>query len=163
MITIIAAAGSNNELGKDNDLVWHLPKDFKRFKKLTTGHHIIMGRKTFQSFPKPLPNRVHIVITRNTDYHPEGAIIVHSMTEALELAKNDPQIFIIGGGEIYKLGMKIADKIELTRVNSSFEADTFFPEIPSDDWKLISEEFHLKDEKHKFDFSYQTFISNKTL
>ena len=163
MITIIAAAGSNNELGKDNDLVWHLPKDFKRFKKLTTGHHIIMGRKTFQSFPKPLPNRVHIVITRNTDYHPEGAIIVHSMTEALELAKNDSQIFIIGGGEIYKLGMKIADKIELTRVNSSFEADTFFPEIPSDDWKLISEEFHLKDEKHKFDFSYQTFISNKTL
>ena len=163
MITIIAAAGSNNELGKDNDLVWHLPKDFKRFKKLTTGHHIIMGRKTFQSFPKPLPNRVHIVITRNTDYHPEGAIIVHSMTEALELAKNDSQIFIIGGGEIYKLGMKIADKIELTRVNSSFEADTFFPEIPSDDWKLSSEEFHLKDEKHKFDFSYQTFISNKTL
>ena len=160
MITIIAAAGSNNELGKDNDLVWHLPKDFKRFKKLTTGHHIIMGRKTFQSFPKPLPNRVHIVITRNTDYHPEGAIIVHSMTEALELAKNDSQIFIIGGGEIYKLGMKIADKIELTRVNSSFEADTFFPEIPSDDWKLISEEFHLKDEKHKFDFSYQTFVSN---
>ena len=160
MITIIAAAGSNNELGKDNDLVWHLPKDFKRFKKLTTGHHIIMGRKTFQSFPKPLPNRVHIVITRNTDYHPEGAIIVHSMTEALELAKNDPQIFIIGGGEIYKLGMKIADKIELTRVNSSFEADTFFPEIPSDDWKLISEEFHLKDEKHKFNFSYQTFVNN---
>ena len=159
MITIIAAAGSNNELGKDNDLVWHLPKDFKRFKKLTTGHHIIMGRKTFQSFPKPLPNRVHIVITRNTDYHPEGAIIVHSMSEALELAKNDSQIFIIGGGEIYKLGMKIADKIELTRVNSSFEADTFFPEIPSDDWKLSSEEFHLKDEKHKFDFSYQTFVS----
>ena len=148
MITIIAAAGSNNELGKDNDLVWHLPDDFKRFKKLTTGHHIIMGRKTFQSFPKPLPNRVHIVITRNTNYHPEGAIIVHSMTEALELSKDDDQAFIIGGGEIYKLGMKIADKIELTRVNSSFEADTFFPEIPSDDWKLISEEFHLKDEKH---------------
>ena len=160
MITIIAAAGSNNELGKDNDLVWHLPKDFKRFKKLTTGHHIIMGRKTFQSFPKPLPNRVHIVITRNTDYHPEGAIIVHSMTEALELSKDDDQAFIIGGGEIYKLGMKIADKIELTRVNSSFEADTFFPEIPSDDWKLISEEFHLKDEKHKFNFSYQTFVNN---
>ena len=160
MITIIAAAGSNNELGKDNDLVWHLPKDFKRFKKLTTGHHIIMGRKTFQSFPKPLPNRVHIVITRYTDYRPEGAIIVHSMTEALELSKNDSQIFIIGGGEIYQLGMKIADKIELTRVNSSFDADTFFPEIPSEDWKLISEEFHLKDEKHKFDFSYQTFVSN---
>ena len=160
MITIIAAAGSNNELGKDNDLVWHLPKDFKRFKKLTTGHHIIMGRKTFQSFPKPLPNRVHLVITRNKDYHPEGAIIVHSMAEALEVAKNDDQAFIIGGGEIYKIGMEIADKIELTRVNGSFEADTFFPEISSENWKLASEEFHLKDEKHKFDFSYQTFVSN---
>ena len=160
MITIIAAAGSNNELGKDNDLVWHLPDDFKRFKKLTTGHHIIMGRKTFQSFPKPLPNRVHLVITRNKDYHPEGAIIVHSMAEALEVSKNDNQAFIIGGGEIYKIGMEIADKIELTRVNGSFEADTFFPEISSENWKLASEEFHLKDEKHKFDFSYQTFVSN---
>ena len=160
MITIIAAAGSNNELGKDNDLVWHLPDDFKRFKKLTTGHHIIMGRKTFQSFPKPLPNRVHLVITRNKDYHPEGAIIVHSMAEALEVAKNDNQAFIIGGGEIYKIGMEIAEKIELTRVNGSFEADTFFPEISSENWKLASEEFHLKDEKHKFDFSYQTFVSN---
>lgn len=160
MITIIAAAGYNNELGKDNDLVWHLPDDFKRFKKLTTGHHIIMGRKTFQSFPKPLPNRVHLVITRNKDYHPEGAIIVHSMAEALEVAKNDDQAFIIGGGEIYKIGMEIADKIELTRVNGSFEADTFFPEISSENWKLASEEFHLKDEKHKFDFSYQTFVSN---
>jgi dihydrofolate reductase len=160
MITIIAAAGSNNELGKDNDLVWHLPDDFKRFKKLTTGHHIIMGRKTFQSFPKPLPNRVHLVITRNKDYHPEGAIIVHSMAEALEVAKNDDQAFIIGGGEIYKIGMEIADKIELTRVNGSFKADTFFPEISSENWKLTSEEFHLKDEKHKFNFSYQTFVRN---
>ena len=160
MITIIAAAGINNELGKDNDLVWHLPDDFKRFKKLTTGHHIIMGRKTFQSFPKPLPNRTHIVITRNKDYHPEGAITVYSMEEALKIVKNDDQPFIIGGGEIYKIGMEVADKIELTRVNSSFEADTFFPEIPSKNWRLISEEFHSKDEKHKFEFSYQTFIRN---
>ncbi len=160
MITIIAAAGINNELGKDNDLVWHLPDDFKRFKKLTTGHHIIMGRKTFQSFPKPLPNRTHIVITRNKDYHPEDVITVYSMEEALEIVKNDDQPFIIGGGEIYKIGLVVADKIELTRVNSSFEADTFFPEIPSKNWKLISEEFHSKDEKHKFEFSYQTFIRN---
>lgn len=158
MITIIVAAGKNNELGKDNDLVWHLPDDFKRFKKLTTGHHIIMGRKTFQSFPKPLPNRIHLVITRNKDYHPEGAIIVHSMTEALEVAKEDNQPFIIGGGEIYKIGMEVADKIELTRVDSNFEADTFFPEIPSEKWELDSEEFHSKDEKHEFDFNYQTFI-----
>ncbi|MFK5982688.1 MAG: dihydrofolate reductase [Flavobacteriaceae bacterium] len=158
MITIIAAAGINNELGKDNDLVWHLPDDFKRFKKLTTGHHIIMGRKTFESFPKPLPNRIHLVITRNKNYNPEGAIVVHSMDEALKIAKNDDQAFIIGGGEIYKIGINLADKIELTRVNSEFEADTFFPDIPSDKWKLISEEQHSQDEKHQFDFSYQTFI-----
>jgi len=158
MITIIAAAGINNELGKDNDLVWHLPDDFKRFKKLTTGHHIIMGRKTFESFPKPLPNRVHLVITRNKDYQPEGAIVVHSMEEALVIAKEDEQPFIIGGGEIYKLGMEVADKIELTLVNNTFEADTFFPEIPSEKWNLIAEEYHDKDEKHKFEFTYQTFV-----
>ena len=158
MITIIAAAGKNNELGKDNDLVWHLPEDFKRFKKLTTGHHIIMGRKTFESFPKPLPNRVHVVITRNMNYHPEGAIIVHSMSEALEISKDDEQPFIIGGGEIYKLGLEVSNKIELTRVHENFEADTFFPEIPMEKWELIQEELYKKDERHKFDFTYQTFI-----
>ncbi len=158
MITIIAAAGKNNELGKDNDLVWHLPDDFKRFKKLTTDHHIIMGRKTFESFPKPLPNRVHVVITRNKDYNPEGAIIVHSMSEALEIAKNDEQPFIIGGGEIYKLGLEVSDKIELTRVHENFEADTFFPEIPIENWELIQEVLYEKNERHKFDFTYQTFI-----
>ena len=153
MITIIAAAGNNNELGKDNDLIWHLPDDFKRFKKLTTGHHIIMGRKTFESFPKPLPNRIHLVITRNKDYQPEGAVIVHSLEDALDIAKVDEQPFIIGGGEIYKLGLEIADKIELTRVHGNFNADTFFPEIPSEKWDLITKEFHDKDEKHKFDFT----------
>ncbi len=158
MLTIIAAAGSQNELGKDNDLVWHLPNDFKRFKKLTTGHHIIMGRKTFESFPKPLPNRVHIVITRNKDYQPEGAIVVHSMQEALALVTNDPQPFIIGGGEIYTIGMAVADKIELTRVHGTFEADTYFPEIPENNWKLIEEEYHPKDEKHQYDFTYLTYI-----
>ena len=105
MITIIAAAGENNELGKDNDLVWHLPDDFKRFKQLTTGHHIIMGRKTFESFPKPLPNRTHIVITRKKDYKKEGAVVVHSIKEALKKAEGDAQPFIIGGGEIYKMGL----------------------------------------------------------
>ncbi len=159
MITIIiAAAGINNELGKDNDLLWHLPADFKRFKKLTTGHHIIMGRKTFETFPKPLPNRIHVVITRNKDYQPEGAIVVHSLEDALEIAKNDDQPFIIGGGEIYNIGMKIADKIELTRVHSAFEADTFFPEIPSEEWELVAEEIYEKDEKHKFSFVYQTYL-----
>lgn len=157
MITLIAAAGENNELGKDNDLVWHLPDDFKRFKKLTTGHHIIMGRKTFESFPKPLPNRTHLVITRNKNYQKEGAVVVHSLDEALLKAQNDPQPFIIGGGEIYKIAMETADKIELTRVYGSFDADTYFPKIDTEEWQLISEVKHEKDEKHNYAFSYLTY------
>jgi dihydrofolate reductase len=165
MITIIAAAGKNNELGKDNDLVWHLPDDFKRFKQLTTGHHIIMGRKTFESFPKPLPNRTHIIITRNKSYQPvlsqdvkSEILVVNSMKEALEKSEEDSQPFIIGGGEIYEMGMKHANKIELTRVHENFNADTFFPLIPSEKWKIISDVFHDKDDRHKYAFSYQTFI-----
>ena len=126
MITIIAAAGENNELGKDNTLIWHLPDDFKRFKQLTTGHHIIMGRKTWESFPKPLPNRTHIIITRNETYKPEGAIVVHSLDAALIKTSIDEQPFVIGGGEIYALAMEVADTIELTRVHGTFAADAFF-------------------------------------
>ncbi|MGS2738030.1 dihydrofolate reductase [Sinomicrobium sp. M5D2P17] len=158
MVTIIAAAAENNALGKDNDLVWHLPDDFKRFKTLTTGHHIIMGRKTFESFPKPLPNRVHIVVSRQKDYKKEGCITVHSIEEALALAKEDNQPFIIGGGEIYRLGMPYTDKIELTRVHGEFEADTFFPEIDPEQWELTASEHHSKDERHNYDFTYLTYI-----
>lgn len=158
MITMIAAVGENNELGKDNDLVWHLPDDFKRFKLLTTGHHIIMGRKTFESFPKPLPNRTHIVITRNRDYHPDHVIVVHSMEQALEIASGDDRPFIIGGGEIYKIGMEVASCIELTRVQGTFEADTYFPEIPSEYWALQSEVHHPTDERHEYAFTYQTWV-----
>ena len=158
MITIIAAAGQNNELGKDNDLVWHLPEDFKRFKQLTTGHYIIMGRKTFESFPKPLPNRTHVVITRNSDYQKEGAVVVHSLDAALIKATSDMQPFIIGGGEIYKMGMGVADKIELTRVHGTFEADTFFPEIDKDTWELIAKVPHKKDDRHSYAFTYETWV-----
>tara|TARA_R110002049_G_scaffold1130_23_gene8372 strand:+ start:566 stop:1045 length:480 start_codon:yes stop_codon:yes gene_type:complete len=158
MITMIAAAGENNELGRDNELVWHLPDDFKRFKQLTTGHHIIMGRKTFESFPKLLPNRTHIVITRNKNYHQRGVIIVHSMEEALNQAGNDAQPFIIGGGEIYKIGLEFATKIELTRVHGTFDADAYFPEIPQATWKLISSEEHERDERHAYSFTYETWV-----
>lgn len=158
MITMIAAAGAHNELGKDNDLVWHLPHDFKRFKQLTTGHHIIMGRKTFESFPKPLPNRTHVVITRNSAYKKEGAVVVHSMEEALSLAAGDPQPFIIGGGEIYKLGLPLSNKIELTRVHGTFDADTFFPELSKEQWHLISEVRHEKDDRHNYAFTFETWI-----
>jgi dihydrofolate reductase len=157
MLTIIAAAAENNALGKDNQLVWHLPDDFKRFKKLTSGHHIIMGRKTFDSFPKLLPNRTHVVITRQDNFMKEGIFVVNSLERAIELSADDPQPFVIGGGEIYKMAMKLADRIELTRVHGTFEADTFFPEIDENQWKLVSEEFHDKDEKHNYAFTYLTY------
>jgi dihydrofolate reductase len=158
MLTMIAAAAENNALGKDGDLVWHLPDDFKRFKKLTTGHHIIMGRKTFESFPKPLPNRTHIVITRNRDYTKEGCIVVHNLEDALKIAEGDTQPFIIGGGEIYKLALNASEKIELTRVHDTFEADAFFPEIDLSKWELINEEFHEIDERHSVSFTYLTYV-----
>lgn len=156
MITMIAAAAENNALGKDNDLVWHLPDDFKRFKRLTSGHHIIMGRKTFESFPKLLPDRTHVIITRKDDYAPDGTIVVNSLEEALRVSKLDDQPFIIGGGEIYKLGMDVAERIELTRVHAEFDADTYFPEIDEEKWKVVKEQFHDKDEKHEHSFTYLT-------
>ncbi|MEM5540651.1 dihydrofolate reductase [Olleya sp. AS48] len=157
-LTMIVAAGENNEIGKNNDLIWHLRDDLKRFKALTSGHYIIMGRKTFESFPKPLPNRTHIVISRQSNYKaPEGIIVVGSIEEAINLAKNDSQPFIIGGGEIYKLAMPYASKIELTRVHSNFDADTFFPEIDRTQWKETANTFHKKDENHEFEFSFLTF------
>ena len=158
MITLIAAAAENNALGKDNDLVWHLPDDFKRFKKLTTGHHIIMGRKTFESFPKPLPNRTLVVITRQKDYNPDGVIVVHNLEDAFAYAHDDDNAFVIGGGEIYNIAIDKATHIELTRVHSKFEADTYFPEIDESQWKLINEIFHPKDETHKYDFTYLTYV-----
>lgn len=164
MITMIAAAGQNNELGKDNDLIWHLPIDFKRFKALTTGHYIIMGRKTYESFPKPLPNRIHLVITRDKNYiakTPEGReqdiMVVHSLDEALLKSSSDETPYIIGGGEIYTLGLEVADRIELTRVHGTFNADTFFPEIDTTKWEKISETHHEKDEKHNYDFTFETW------
>lgn len=154
---MIAAAAENNALGKDNDLVWHLPDDFKRFKRLTSGHYIIMGRKTFESFPKLLPDRTHVIITRKNDYNPEGTIVVNSLEEALRVSKLDEQPFIIGGGEIYKMGMDAADRIELTRVHAEFDADTYFPEIDENEWKIVKEQFHEKDEKHDHSFTYITY------
>ena len=158
MITIIAAVAENNALGKDNQLLWHLPDDFKRFKDITSGHYIIMGRKTFESFPKPLPNRTHVIITRQKDYNPEGCIVVNSLEKAIQSCPKQENIFIIGGGEIYKQSIEIADKIDITRVHDSFEADTFFIEFDIEKWQLVFEEFHSKDEKHEFDFSFQTFV-----
>lgn len=157
MITLIAATAENNALGKDNQLVWHLPNDFKRFKQITSGHYIIMGRKTFESFPKPLPNRTHVIITRQKNYQHDGCIVVSSLKEAIAISPKDETVFVIGGGEIYQQSIEMADCIELTRVHTTLEADTFFPEIDLTVWQLTFEEFHLQDEKHHYSFTFQTF------
>jgi dihydrofolate reductase len=157
-LTIIVAAGENDAIGKGNQLIWHLSDDLKRFKSLTNNHHIIMGRKTFESFPKPLPNRTHIIITKQDNYKvPDGVIVVNTLEDALDAARKDEQAFIIGGGEIYKQAMPFADKIELTRVHDSFDADTFFPKVDASIWKETSNTFHNKDDKHDYDFSFLTY------
>ncbi len=157
----IAAAGKQNELGKDNKLLWHLPDDFKRFKALTSHHHIIMGRKTFESFPKPLPNRIHVVITRQKDYPDNNCIVVKSIEEVIQTVKDQEIAYVIGGGEIYKEFMPFVDQIELTQVYGQFEADTFFPKINLDEWELINKEYHPKDEKHNYAFDYKTYSRKK--
>jgi dihydrofolate reductase len=157
-LTIIAAVGENDAIGMNNELIWHLSDDLKHFKNLTKDHCMIMGRKTFESFPKPLPNRTHIVITRQQNYKvPEGVIVVQTIEDALDAAKDDKQPFVIGGGEIYKLAMPLAHKIELTRVHASFEGDTFFPKIDKTIWKEVNKTFHEKDDKHDYPFSFITY------
>jgi len=155
---MIAAVAENNALGKNNDLVWHLPNDFKRFKSLTTNHHIIMGRKTFESFPKPLPNRTHVIITRQNDYNPEGCIIVDSIEKAIAVCPENEDSYIIGGGEIYNLALPFTDIIEITKVHHTFDADTFFPKIDENEWILVESEENFKDEKHLYDYTYETYI-----
>ncbi|MCK4561753.1 MAG: dihydrofolate reductase [Flavobacteriaceae bacterium] len=160
MITIIAAVAKNNALGKDNQLIWHLPADLKRFKKVTLGHHIIMGRKTFESLGKPLPNRTTIIITRNTNYLAEGCIIVNSLDEAINAAKADENPFILGGAEIYKQALEIADVLDLTFVHYEFEADAFFPKIDFSNWKEVSREDFKADDKNKYNYSFVKYLKN---
>mgnify|MGYP000111216531 CR=1 FL=1 len=155
----IAAIAENNAIGKNNDLVWHLPDDFKRFKALTSGHYIILGRKTFESFPKPLPNRTHVIITRQKNFQAPGHIVVNSLNEAIAaIPKNEEKAFVIGGGEIYKQAMSRVDQLEITHVHTTVEGDTFFPEIDQKQWKVIEETYHPKDERHQFDFTYKTYV-----
>ena len=161
MIILIAAVAENNALGKNNDLLWHLPNDFKRFKEVTSGHHIIMGRKTFESFPKPLPNRTHIIITRQKDFKYEGCIVVQNIEKAIEACPKNEAVYIIGGGEIYAQSIHLADQLDITRVHHSFDADVYFPEINPAIWELTNETLHPKDEKHLFDFTFQTFVRRK--
>ena len=161
-ITIIVAAAENNAIGKNNNLIWSLPDDLKRFKRLTSGHCIIMGRKTFDSFPGLLPNRKHIVISKKSkSYFPGEVTVVNNFEDAIKATNEDENPFIIGGGQIYNIAMKYCDIIELTRVHEEFEADTFFPKINKDEWQLISEEKHEMDERHEYSFTYKTYLKIK--
>lgn len=158
MTTIVVAMGEKNEIGFDNQLLWHLPKDLKHFKDITSGHPIIMGRKTYESIGKPLPNRTNIVVSRKKDWFEEGILIVGSIKEALKFAKKiDEEVFVIGGGNIYEQTMEVVDKLEVTLVKADLEADTFFPKIDPKIWKKTNEICHKKDEKNGYDFCFQTF------
>lgn len=157
-VSMIVAASENNVIGKGNDLVWHMPSDFKYFKSKTKDHIIIMGRKTFESLGKPLKYRTNIVLSRNEDYKAEGTVQFKELQTALDWAKeqDDEEVFIIGGANIYRQSMELADRIYLTRIHGEFEGDAFFPEL-DEDWKLTSEESHQKDEKNPFDYTFLVF------
>lgn len=153
-ISIIAATGKKNELGKGNQLLWHLPDDLKHFKELTTGHTIVMGRKTFESIGKPLPNRRNIVITRDMNFTADGIEVIHSLQE---IQNRDEEIFIIGGGEIYAQALPFADKLYLTEVDASLDADTFFPQFKKNEWNEVERTHHNKKEKHLYDFDFVVY------
>ena len=158
MITIVVAMGLKNEIGANNQLLWHLPKDLKHFKEITTGHPIIMGRKTYESIGKPLPNRTNIVVSTKKDWFEEGILIVGSLKEAIKFAKKmDEEIYIIGGGNIYEQTIDLAEKLEVTQVNAELKADIFFPKINPKIWNKTNEVSHEKDEKNEYDFSFQTY------
>ncbi len=159
---MIAAAGENNTLGKDGKLLWHLPNDLKRFKRLTIGHPVIMGRKTFETLPHALPGRTNIIVTRQKGYRAAECIVVDSIEKALEAArkiKENDEICIVGGGQIYELALPLANKIELTRIHHKFEGgDAFFPEIKPEDWQLVKEEHHPANDQNTYSFTYLTYL-----
>jgi dihydrofolate reductase len=164
-ISIIAAISKNNVIGKDNDLVWHYPKDMAFFKQKTQGHYVVMGRKNYDSIPekyRPLPNRTNVVVTRQENFEAPNCIVVNSIEAAIELAKKDQQeeVFIIGGAQIYAetLRKRLATKLYLTHIDKNYDGDSFFPELNPNEWQVISEEKHSKDEKHEADFVIREYL-----
>ncbi len=156
MISIIVAAGENNVIGRDNQLPWRMPADTRYFKSTTKGNVVVMGRKTFESLGKPLPDRMNIVISRRKSFKAEGVHVAESLKEALKKAGEyaGKNIFIIGGGEIYRQSLALADRIHLTRIHHRFEGDTFFPELAGDKWRIVSKDDHLPDERNPHAYSF---------
>jgi len=162
MITIIVAVAGENGIGFENKLLMHLPGDLKRFKNLTMGHCLIMGKKTWESLPnKPLPGRKNIVITDNSLDSFEGASVAHSIQEAVALCEQGKEIFIVGGGSVYRQFMPLADRLLITHIHKSFRADTFFPEIDSSVWYVSEKEDHMTDGNEPVSFTYTTYLRKK--
>jgi len=158
-ISIIVAIAENYAIGKDNDLLWHISKDLKRFKKLTKGHYIIMGKRTYYSLPvRPLPNRTSLIITDIADEEIDNCLMAYSIEDAVEKMDSEKENFIIGGGSIYRQFMPLADKLYITRVHKNFEADTFFPEISLDEWRLVEKIDVNDDPQNDFTYSFETYI-----
>ena len=157
MVSIIVAMGRNRVIGKDNSLIWHLPADLKHFKETTMGRPIIMGRKTFESVGKPLPGRTNIVVTRRKDYRAPGCLSAGSVKQALELVAGEPEVFIAGGGEIYKQSLPLADRMYITIIDHDFEGDTFFPEFSRKIWKITGEIYHPADDRNKYPMVFRTY------
>ena len=156
ILSIVVAIAENNAIGKDNQLLWHLPADLKHFKDITSGHTIIMGRKTYDSIGRPLPNRRNIVITRNAELNLPGTEVTNSLEQALRLCSAEEEVFIIGGAELYKHALEATDRIYLTRVHQTYDADTFFPEIAPGTWNETSIENHQPDEKNGLAYTFST-------
>ncbi|MQY78404.1 MAG: dihydrofolate reductase [Bacteroidetes bacterium] len=157
-ISIIVAIAENNAIGKDNKLLWHISNDLKRFKRLTTGHPVIMGKNTYESLPvRPLPNRTNIVLSDVEGEKIEGCVMAYSIEEAIAKCPDNEECFVIGGGMIYRQFFKIADRLYITKVHKSFEADTFFPYINYDDWELVEKEDHGPEGNNNFSFSYTVY------
>ena len=159
MISLIVAASDNHIIGKGNQLLWKLPKDFERMKKLTMAHPLVMGRKTHESIGRALPGRTNIVITRSEQAF-EGCVVAHSLTEALDVASRSPgseEIFIFGGGEVYREAMHTADRIYMTRIHTQAQGDTVFPVIDPKEWKETAREDHSSDQAHPYPFSFITY------
>ncbi|REA57916.1 dihydrofolate reductase [Dyadobacter luteus] len=163
LISIIVAVSENGVIGKDNQLIWRLPNDLKRFKALTLGHPMIMGRKTFESIGKPLPGRTSIVITRNQDFKADGILVVHSLEEALTEARKIEQqeVFIIGGGELYKQALPITDKLYITEVETVTNGDTFFEISNPEQWEEIERTVHQADDRHIFSFNFVNYSKKR--
>lgn len=158
IVSSIVAISENNAIGKDNQLLWRLPADLKHFKEITTGHPVIMGRKTYESVGRPLPNRRNILITRNTALQIEGVEVVNTLEQALALCEGTEEVFIVGGAEIYKMAMPVTDQIFLTVVKGVFDADTFFPVLDPEVWKETEAVSFEPDEKNAYGYTFSTLI-----